>query len=241
MALHHNPRLVTSGLVAIYDASDNNSYPGSGATWSDLSGNDLDIALGNSPTYSTNGKGSIVFNGSNQFGDGPAITGVGADWTVGVWFYPTSVTNYENVLDCNYAYNGTTGNIGPRLEMNSNGTLTWIWSGDTTNNSAFHYSGVKSSGLSANNWHYSALSRTSTNTILGIIDEEVTTGVNTTGTPSATFVNEFSNLNIGRGFANGGTERYLTGGIAHIHIYSRALSREELTENYEAQKTRFGL
>ena len=42
MALHHNPRIVTSGLVLALDAADINSYPGSGTTWYDLSGNNYD-------------------------------------------------------------------------------------------------------------------------------------------------------------------------------------------------------
>lgn len=239
MALHHNPRLVTNGLVFLIDAGDNNSYPGSGTTWSDLSGNDLDVALGNSPTFQTNGIGNVTFNGSNQFGDGPAITGIGTEWTVGVWFYPTSVTNYENVLDCNYAYNATTGNIGPRLEMNSSGRVDWIWSGDTGNNSAFYYNNILSSGLASSTWHYAALSRTSANTVVSFLDGNISTTVSSTGTPTAAFVNEFANLNLGRGFANGGSERYFTGGIAHVHIYNRALTQEELTENYEAQRQRF--
>ena len=39
------PKLVTKGLVLALDAADPNSYPGSGTTWSDLTGNNLDATL----------------------------------------------------------------------------------------------------------------------------------------------------------------------------------------------------
>ena len=39
MAISHSPRIVRDGLVLALDAADRNSYPGSGTTWNDLSGN----------------------------------------------------------------------------------------------------------------------------------------------------------------------------------------------------------
>lgn len=242
MAYHHSPKIVTSGLVLALDAANPKSYPGSGTTWYDLAGNDLDVSLGNSPTYSINGKGSILFNGSNQFGDGPAITGVSADWTVCIWFYPTSVSSYENPIDCNYSYGGSSGNIGPRLEMNNSGNIGWVWSGDNGNNNAFYYSTALSSGLTQSIWHFAALSRTSANTVINYLDGEVkTTTVGVNGSPSATFVNEFVNLNLGRGFSLGGTERYFTGGIGAVQLYNRALTSAEIHQNYNALRRRFDL
>jgi len=61
MAFHNNPRIVTEGLQLCLDAHDAKSYPGSGTTWYDLSGNDYDATLGSSVTYS-----STVFKGSFQ-------------------------------------------------------------------------------------------------------------------------------------------------------------------------------
>jgi hypothetical protein len=38
MAWHDNPRIVTDGLILMLDAANPNSYPGTGTDWSDLSG-----------------------------------------------------------------------------------------------------------------------------------------------------------------------------------------------------------
>ena len=45
MAFHYSPRVVTNGLVLALDAANPNSYPGSGTTWYDLSGNNLHMSL----------------------------------------------------------------------------------------------------------------------------------------------------------------------------------------------------
>lgn len=241
MAAHSGPDGVTDGLVLALDAGNTKSYPKTGATWFDLSGNDFDTALGNSPTFSTANQGVLTFNGSSQFADTPTITGVTSNWTVCIWFYPTSVSNYENPIDCNYGHPNGSGNVGPRLEMDSSNNLVWVWSGDSSN-SNFYTSLASSGGLTQSVWHFAALSRTSSNTVINFLDGEVkTTTINTVGSPSATFVNEFTNVNIGRGFSLGGAERYFTGNISTVKLYNRALTAAELLQNYYALKTRVGL
>ena len=242
MAVVGGPNVIDDGLVLSLDGRNYKSYPGSGTTWYDLTDNNHDCSIGGASFQDASSPNpSFGFNGSTQFIDAPALSGVTTDWTVGVWFYPQSVSNYENVIDCNYGYAGSSGNIGPRLEMASTGLLVWIWSGDTGNNSNYYYSTVKASGLAANTWHYAALSRNSSNQVIGAIDTEYTTGMNTVGSPSSTFVDEFSNINIARGFSNGGAERYLTGNVSTVHVYNRALSQAELRHNYNALRSRVGL
>jgi hypothetical protein len=67
MALSHGPPIVTNGLVLALDAADRNSYPGSGTTWTDLSGNGNTGTLTNGPTYSSSNGGSIAFDGVDDY------------------------------------------------------------------------------------------------------------------------------------------------------------------------------
>jgi hypothetical protein len=60
-------KIVTSGLVLALDAADKNSYPGSGTTWTDLSGNGNNGTLVNGPTFSSANGGSIVFDGVDDY------------------------------------------------------------------------------------------------------------------------------------------------------------------------------
>ena len=59
--------IITRGLVLHLDASSPSSYPGSGTSWSDISNNGHVGTLTNGPTFSTDGGGSIVFDGSNDY------------------------------------------------------------------------------------------------------------------------------------------------------------------------------
>jgi len=65
--MSHLYGIVTSGLLVSLDASIPTSYSGSGSTWYDISGNGYNATLVSSPTYSSDGGGCFVFNGSTQF------------------------------------------------------------------------------------------------------------------------------------------------------------------------------
>ena len=76
MGLGHSPSVVTSGLVLALDAGNTKSYPGSGATWTDLSGNGNTGTLQNSPTYSSANSGYFTLNGSTQYATGTNASSV---------------------------------------------------------------------------------------------------------------------------------------------------------------------
>ena len=64
MALQHSPRIVTNGLLLALDPSNRKSYPGTGATISDLSGNAYNFTLQGNAVFSSDGNGSIFLDGS---------------------------------------------------------------------------------------------------------------------------------------------------------------------------------
>ena len=61
-----NNSIVTDGLILHLDAGNKNSYPGSGTTWTDLSGNGYNATLNNSVGFTTSSGGMLTLNGSNQ-------------------------------------------------------------------------------------------------------------------------------------------------------------------------------
>ena len=67
MGLAHSPRIVTDGLVLCLDAASKRSYPGTGATWYDISGNGNHFNLYNTPTFDSDNGGSISFNGTDEY------------------------------------------------------------------------------------------------------------------------------------------------------------------------------
>jgi len=83
--LAHSPRIITDGLVLCLDAGNPKSYPGSGTTWTDLSGNGNNGTLTNGPTYNSGNLGSLVFDGVNDYvnlGD----LDLPAPFTLSIWF-----------------------------------------------------------------------------------------------------------------------------------------------------------
>ena len=64
MAISGGPDTVEQGLILSLDAANVKSYPGTGTTWYDLSGNGHNFALNNSPTFSN---GTFTFDGSTQY------------------------------------------------------------------------------------------------------------------------------------------------------------------------------
>jgi hypothetical protein len=188
--------------------------------------------------FSSEGGGSLIFDGASDYVDHASLGSI-SDFTVLLWFYPQSVTNYENVLDCNYSYNGTTGNIGPRLEIDSSAELEWIYSNITDNNNVFYRQRV-TTNLSSNTWHNAAITYSSSSNTSVTYYNGSSSGSSRTGSATG-FVEEMVNLNIGRGFHLGGVERYFTGKVSSVLIYNKALTASEILQNYNATKGRFGL
>ena len=59
-------RVPTEGLVFYVDAGQTASYPGSGATWFDISGNNRNLALGTSVSYQSSFGGVLQFAANDQ-------------------------------------------------------------------------------------------------------------------------------------------------------------------------------
>ncbi len=66
MTNSYGPSIVRDGLVLYLDAGDRNSYPGTGNTWYDLSGNNNHGTIYNSLPYNTNNKGYFDFNNTSN-------------------------------------------------------------------------------------------------------------------------------------------------------------------------------
>ena len=138
-----------NNLLMHLNAGDSTSYPASGTIWYDLSGNGENGTLTNGPTYDNSTYKSIVFDGSNDYVAVGAIAGDFTAFTVTAWFNATTIANYRNIIDCNNNIY-TSGNVGPRLEINAAGNLNWIISGNTSDNNIYDTFTLISSGMSSN-------------------------------------------------------------------------------------------
>ena len=224
MAFANGPRIVTDGLVLALDAADRNSYPGSGTTWFDVSGNNNHITLTNGPTFSNN---SIVFDGVDDFGtidsnasltiSQPTLLVVstvgGANSTVlakggggSYWNYGLRVRGSTTTF---YARNNNFDDISPTFSPSTTPFSVYglVWTGTTVK---FFRDGIYGGSNGAN------YSPQANNTLF---------------------------LRIGCAWNNltSANVEFFQGQIASVYIYNRALSDSEMISNQNNLKSRFGL
>jgi hypothetical protein len=214
MGFLDGPKIVTNGLVLSLDAADKNSYPGSGTTWSDLSGNNNTGSLTNSPTFNSANGGNLQFATNTYINLGNPTSLNILSYTVAAWAKSNTFTNYQNII-----FKGTgTGNYG--IAINSSGDWTFqpvgTFIGDT---------------FSLNTWNYFVGTSNGTQVTAyrnGLQKRQTTISPTNDGTV----------VTVGADTVN---SRYFNGSIALVQMYNRALSATEITQNYNAQKSRFGL
>jgi len=87
--------IVTDGLVLNLDARFTPSYPQTGSTWYDISGNNNSGSLVNGPTFNSNG--AIVFDGVNDYCTFPSNIGNGySEITTEVTFKPLNLSTFRD-------------------------------------------------------------------------------------------------------------------------------------------------
>lgn len=180
-------------------------------------------------SYDSNGM--FQFDGTDDTGEVGNLGSFG-DFSVEIIFKSDSVANYRNPIDCNWlVYSGSYSNIGPRLEQNSSGNLTWVV-GDSVGN----YTGVTavSSGLDGSKYHHTVITRT------GSTFKAYYNGALSSTVSFSNWYGSFSNLVFGKGFSTS-SERWFIGKIPVIKIYNRLLTAAEVSQNFNAYKKRFNL
>lgn len=222
MSTSYSPKIVTNGLTLVLDAANRRSYPGSGTSWNDLSGNANTGTLTNGPTFDSANGGSIVFDGSNDYvdcGNSLSTQFSSNSITVSCFAKISSVVSKNTLISFNGAFNF----FLPGNRLTTTYQLYW----DSTSS---WKNGIKSD-WNVNQWYNFGW------TISGVDLIFYVDGVpNGTSTLSV----NFTPSSVTRiGFANAG--EYATGNIANIQVYNRALSAQEILQNFNATRSRFGV
>ena len=102
MSLYHSPQISLNGLVLCLDAANPKSYPGSGTTWTDLSGNGNNGTLVNGVGYSSDNLGSLVFDGANDYVNAGNLGSFYSQGTISYWMNSSAVENFRNPLSTHY-------------------------------------------------------------------------------------------------------------------------------------------
>jgi len=229
MSYSYGKSIVTDGLVFYVDAANENSYPGTGTTWKNLIGGN-DGTFSATPTTDSANGGSIVFDGVDDYVSGTGLPiggGSGTSQSFSIWFKGDSFATsaFSNGLFF--------WNIFEGVGVRSDGEIYIQTSGD---NSSGDFSPTPTATI--NTWHNAAF-----NFNQGVSYEIWLDGVSfgsvvTSDTSSAPNSSQIWSIGS-RIWTSSNLEGYFNGNIATVQAYNRALSSDEITQNYNALKNRF--
>jgi hypothetical protein len=235
MGLAHSPRIVTDGMVLCLDAGNSKSYPGSGTTWTDLSGNGNNGTLISGPTFNSDNGGSIVLDGSNDYVSHTTSDGDSLDLTTegtwGCWFNGTSIAvgSISSSADYLISKNTNGGSLDQQFSIAISTTEFVVAFHETfSNDGRYNFS---------NGIWYNMVGSYDSSTIKAYVNgvqvfEQSAVGLNAT---------HKANFALGRRADGGSGTFYFNGKIAQASVYNRALSAAEIQQNFNAHRGRFGI
>jgi hypothetical protein len=231
--------LITNGLFVNLDASNAASYPGTGITVTDLTGNGNTGTLTNGPTYSSSAGGCFVLDGTNDFinlvSNASLCAKTSAPITMSMWIYMSSLK------DCGF-FGKLTNNFG--FDGYIAGTTATGIPNSTTNGTGVdrRLSGA-SSAFSINTWYFVTFITQITSTASST-KFYVNTTLSYSGAHGSDSYNESNALRLGMGYYEVSPATYgtnMNGRIGAFYFYTRELSLSEITQNFNATRTRYGV
>ncbi|MGI0134639.1 MAG: LamG domain-containing protein, partial [Candidatus Micrarchaeaceae archaeon] len=148
-----------------------------------------------------------------------ASVGSSSDWTVSFWMYSTSITEWRNPFDANYA--PADNNAGPRFEQSLGGTFKLYVGSSVSSYSVYTYT----TSMAPNTWYHVVAERSSGYAV-GYLD-----GVQKFDAADSNWPAGFGNVTIGRGFSSDAI-RGFNGSIADVQVYNTSLSQAQVNQLY---------
>lgn len=222
-----NDGIVNNGLIAYFNGAIKGSYSGSGSTWVDLAGsNDGTITT---PSFTNIKGGSFSFNGNNDYvnlGSPSSLNFTSNDFTIDTWVYPL-IVNYGGA-DQGTLISKSFRNI--ELYFYEGGLYFYHGNGGGT-----FLSRTISTGNASNSWYNIVLSRESG--VISSYQNNVFKVSHSAGGDLTT--NIAADWWIGNRTSS--SVNALNGYISIVRFYNRALSVDEINQNFQVSRKRFGV
>ena len=220
-----------SNIVLYLDAANTNSYPGTGTTWTDLSGQSNNGTLINGPTYNSGNGGSLVFDGSNDYvSETSALSDsfLQGNWTISFWVNFDSIdTSTSGSTDRILLHHGSSaGNKGLHLVQRNSRIRLGLYSNDLQS----------SATVSVNTWYHITFTLNNTTRVKQIF---INGSLDNSHTGSGAYTGTGSNTRIGGKVLTFG--QHFDGKMSSVIAYSGVLTSSEIANNFDAFKGRYGL
>lgn len=235
MGVAYNTSIVTDGLVFGIDAANPRCYSGSGITVNGFTG--IGATLVGGVGFTTTNYGSFVFDGVNDYINVPHNSSISAATTnafsLSAWFLST-VNGTSSTLEIVNKRNNTAGptyvSYGMSWRRVSTTDTIFARLGFTDNS----VSDLNSTDLLQNVWYFATETFDGTNHRLYINGT-----LNQSGSVSGkTILDDGFSLTIN---SYSGSSEFLAGNTSAVLYYNRALSPQEIQQNFAALRGRYGI
>ena len=218
MALQHHPRIVSNGLIMYIDAANTRRYSGSGNTALGLI-TGIDGTLVNGVGFTSANNGAFTFDGSNDYINfGNSSSAQQSSGTLSAWAKASSPGGgYRGIIAKQGAYG---------LFYTDSVLVAYDWAADAPRSTGIN--------IADNTWKNVVLtyqSGVSNGTRIYINGVSVLT-------TTITILNQINNL---FGGAEANASQYAACSVSSFNMYNRVLTAQEILQNYNATKKRFGL
>ena len=233
MGVHGGPEVVEDGLVLALDAGNPKSYPGSGTNWTDLSGNGRNATLFNSPTFSNNTLQFRVVSSNYatcSFDEGLLKnTNESGSWTIESAFKYISAPSIGEAVVA-----GRQGCHGG-IYINTNNTLQHAIK---TNSCWTGASVVTATTMTAGNWYHTTMVYNNGTTTTYLNGNYINGG----SIDLVTYdIFNYSNTFWIGGINTAGTDYFTNIDLSFVKCYNKALTAQEIQQNFNATRSRFGI
>ncbi|MEY4307827.1 MAG: hypothetical protein RL422_30 [Bacteroidota bacterium] len=214
--------VTNSGLAFHLDASDVNSYSGSGSNWIDLITSVNKGVLTNGAIYRNLFGGVIEFDGIGAYVDMQTSLGTTDNLTIEAWIFPKQVLNQQIIATMD-------GNTSGMVQLLLNGNqLQFDLSGESSKLANYTFK--------PNKWYHVAVCFAK-----GV--KQVDFYINGRRVNSENYSSPTSIVNskylIGGAISN--SNAFFKGNIAGFRVYNQSLNLSQITNNYNNAKVKFGL
>jgi hypothetical protein len=229
MGSSYNPAIVTDGLVLCLDAANRRSYPGTGTTWTDRSGSGNNGTLTNmdASNFSNGNGGGLVFDGANEYIQLPQSFSFGSSsFSIECWVKLDTISGIDAIYYSQSSNQSGFYGIGHANVSATKGFFISDYNGSTRVTSK---TGVVAS---INTWYH----------LTGVKNTSNQCGVYVNGSlasPLLTSTLSVTSSNPKIGINAAASSEILDGSISQFRMYNKALTSEEVRQNYEATKGRY--
>lgn len=221
--MYTGPRIVNSNLTLYLDAANTKSYPGSGTVWNNLGSLNVDGLLVNAPTFSNS---IVTFDSS-------------LSQRISIEYRPEWRLAGSNTIS--FWSNAAASNDRCAVSYEKGS-----WQGYMVTPTGVFYSSVVGSNdvaltftKNAGEWCMLTWVINRVANFYYLYKNATLVGSKAITQPDLTGVFSSGQLTVGGN--NTVTSRYYTGSISTVQFYTSALTSDEISQNYNATKSRFGL